>query len=100
MDERPPPAGITEGPTRMAWQGPAETLLEVRGLRKSFSGHEVLRGIDLTVTRADVFAIIGPNGCGKSTFLRCLNLLETYQAGQVLLRGQVVSEGRPEGHRP
>ncbi len=78
----------------------AEVLLEVQGLKKSYGGHQVLKGIDLTVTRADVFSIIGPNGCGKSTFLRCLNLLENYQEGRVLLRGEVASEGRPEGHHP
>jgi ABC-type polar amino acid transport system ATPase subunit len=77
-----------------------EVILEVQGLKKRFGAHEVLRGIDLTVTRADVFVIIGPNGCGKSTFLRCLNLLENYQEGRVLLRGQEVSAGRPDGHHP
>jgi ABC-type polar amino acid transport system ATPase subunit len=78
---------------------PDEVILEVKGLKKRFGAHEVLRGIDLTVTRADVFVIIGPNGCGKSTFLRCLNLLENYQEGRVLLRGQEVSAGRPDGHQ-
>ena len=48
----------------------------------------------------DVCVLIGPSGCGKSTLLRCLNLLETYQQGRVLLRGNVVSEGRPESHQP
>jgi ABC-type polar amino acid transport system ATPase subunit len=76
-----------------------DTILEVQGLRKRFGTHEVLKGVDLTVVRADVYCIIGPNGCGKSTFLRCLNLLEPYQEGRVLLRGEVVSEGRP-GDRP
>jgi ABC-type polar amino acid transport system ATPase subunit len=74
---------------------PDETILEVRGLKKSYGDFEVLKGIDLTVTKADVFVIIGPSGCGKSTFLRCLNLLEPYQEGQVLLRGQPASMGRP-----
>lgn len=76
-----------------------EVVLEVQGLKKRFGAVEVLRGIDLTVTHADVFVIIGPNGCGKSTFLRCLNLLEPYQEGRVLLRGQIVSQGTPDGHR-
>ncbi len=70
-----------------------ETILEVQGLRKWYGQNEVLKGVDLKVTRADVISIIGPNGCGKSTFLRCLNLLERYQEGQVLLRGQVASTG-------
>jgi ABC-type polar amino acid transport system ATPase subunit len=77
-----------------------ETMLEVRGLRKSFGGVPVLQGIDLQVTRADVFVLIGPSGCGKSTLLRCLNLLETFQEGSVRLRGETVSSGRPEAHLP
>ena len=60
----------------------------------------VLNGVNLTVTEADVFVILGPNGCGKSTFLKCLNLLEPYQQGEVLLRGNVVSRGRPLHHLP
>ena len=73
----------------------AEPILEVQGLKKWYQDVQVLKGIDLRVTRADVFVVIGANGCGKSTLLRCLNLLEPYQEGRVLLRGQVASEGRP-----
>jgi len=70
-----------------------ETILEVQGLKKWYGDVPILKGIDLCVTRADVFVIIGPNGCGKSTFLRCLNLLEPYQEGRVLLRSQEASRG-------
>jgi len=78
-----------------------EVILEVQGMRKRWpNGRQVLDGIDLTVTKADVFVILGPNGCGKSTFLRCLNLLEDYQEGRVLLRGKEVSRGRPADHVP
>jgi polar amino acid transport system ATP-binding protein len=70
-------------------------ILEAQGIRKSFGPKEVLKGIDLAVATAEVLAIIGPNGCGKSTFLRCLNLLEPYQAGSVRLNGEIVSAGRP-----
>jgi len=77
-----------------------ETILEVQGLKKFYHSVPVLKGVNLTVTRADVFVIIGPNGCGKSTLLRCLNMLEPYQEGRVLLRGTVASEGRPGQHRP
>jgi ABC-type polar amino acid transport system ATPase subunit len=77
-----------------------ETILEVRGLKKYYGDVPVLKGINLRVTKADVFVIIGPNGCGKSTLLRCLNMLEPYQEGEVLLRGQLASRGMPEGHRP
>jgi len=78
-----------------------EVILEVQGLRKRWpDGRVVLDGIDLTVTGADVFVLLGPNGCGKSTFLRCLNRLEDYQEGRVLLRGERVSCGWPAGHVP
>jgi polar amino acid transport system ATP-binding protein len=78
-----------------------EVILEVEGLRKRWpNGRQVLDGVDVTVTKADVFVILGPNGCGKSTFLRCLNLLEDYQEGRVLLRGEEASRGHPPGHVP
>jgi polar amino acid transport system ATP-binding protein len=73
-------------------------ILEAQGIKKSFGAKQVLRGINLAVRKAEVLTILGPNGCGKSTFLRCLNLLEQYQEGCVLLNGEEVSAGRPEGH--
>ena len=63
-------------------------VIEVRGLRKSFGKLEVLRGIDLTVEAGERIAIIGGSGCGKSVFLRCLELLETPDAGQIFIDGQ------------
>ena len=76
-------------------------VLEVQGLRKRWpDGRVVLNGIDLTVAKADVLVLLGPNGSGKSTFLRCLNRLEDYQEGRVLLRGEEVSRGVPPGHVP
>lgn len=58
-------------------------LLSVSGLSKSFGDNEVLRGVDLTVRRGEVLAIIGSSGSGKTTLLRCLNGLETADAGVV-----------------
>jgi polar amino acid transport system ATP-binding protein len=58
-------------------------MIEVRGLVKFHGALEVLRGIDLSVGRGEVAAIIGPSGGGKSTFLRCLNGLERFQGGTV-----------------
>jgi ABC-type polar amino acid transport system ATPase subunit len=75
-------------------------ILDAQGIKKSFGPKQVLKGIDLAVKRAEVVTILGPNGCGKSTFLRCLNLLEQYQEGRVLLNGDEVSSGKPEGHHP
>jgi len=79
---------------------PEGALLEVQGMQKNFGAHQVLQGVNLQARKAEVICILGPNGCGKSTFLRCLNLLEPYQAGRVLLKGRVVSEGKPHGHQP
>ncbi|MBK8978458.1 MAG: amino acid ABC transporter ATP-binding protein [Planctomycetes bacterium] len=79
----------------------AEAVLRVEGLRKRWpDGRVVLDGIDLEVRRADVVVLLGPNGCGKSTLLRCLNLLEGYQEGRVLLCGAEVSRGSAQGHAP
>ncbi|MDA3647873.1 amino acid ABC transporter ATP-binding protein [Saccharopolyspora indica] len=63
-------------------------LLEVKDLTKSYGDVEVLRGIDFTVEPGQVVAVIGPSGGGKSTFLRCLNLLETPTSGSVRFDGE------------
>src|SRR3954462_14198893 len=59
----------------------AATILSVRGLRKAFGEHEVLKSIDLDVRRGEVVTLIGPSGSGKTTVLRCLNGLEVPDAG-------------------
>lgn len=66
-------------------------FLELEGLRKSYGGHEVLKGIDLSVARHEVICLIGASGSGKSTLLRCVNALESIDAGAVRLDGEVVS---------
>ena len=62
-------------------------MIEVVDLVKWHGPIEVLRGVNLAVSRGEVAAIIGPSGSGKSTFLRCLNGLETFQSGCVTLDG-------------
>ena len=64
-----------------------KVLLRVRGLKKTFGDHEVLKGIDLDVHSGEVISVIGPSGCGKSTFLRSLNLLEKPTEGTVVFEG-------------
>ena len=67
-------------------------VIELVHLEKRFGAHEVLRGVDLSVEQGEVLSVIGASGSGKSTMLRCINLLETPTAGQVLYRGQAVTE--------
>jgi octopine/nopaline transport system ATP-binding protein len=64
--------------------------LSVKGIRKSFGALEVLKGISLEAHQGDVISILGASGSGKSTFLRCINLLETPDAGEVSLGGETI----------
>ena len=78
----------------------SEPMIEIRALRKSFGAHEVLRGVDLTVGRSEVVCLIGPSGSGKSTLLRCINFLESYDAGEVRVAGRLIGyEDAPDGTR-
>ena len=63
-------------------------LLEIKNIRKSFDHVEVLKGIDFTMEKGDVVAIIGSSGSGKTTLLRCINFLETPDHGQIILNGK------------
>ena len=66
-----------------------DALLEVRGLWKAFDAHSVLRGLDLDVHRHQAVVLIGASGSGKSTLLRCVNGLESVDAGSITLDGDV-----------
>ena len=65
-----------------------EIMLSMRGIHKSFGDLSVLRGIDLSLARGEVLAIIGSSGSGKSTLLRCINKLETIDCGGITIRGE------------
>ena len=65
-------------------------MVEAIGVRKSYVGIEVLKGVDLTVTRGEVTCLIGPSGSGKSTLLRCINHLEKHDAGELRVDGELV----------
>ena len=67
-------------------------LIETVGLTKKFGELEVLKGISERIYKGEVVSVIGPSGGGKSTFLRCLNLLETPTSGKVLFEGAELSE--------
>jgi len=65
--------------------------LVVRGLRKSFGGQEVLKGVDVTVQPGEIFVIMGPSGSGKSVLLKHLIGLETPDAGEILINGEPIT---------
>ncbi len=72
-------------------------ILKVEGIRKSFDGEEILRGISLSVREGEVLAVIGPSGSGKSTLLRCISQLETVDSGMISICGKVLVKNGPEG---
>lgn len=76
-----------------------QPVIEIRGLRKAFGANEVLKGIDLTVARGEVVAVIGRSGSGKSTLLRCINGLETFQAGSLTVDGKPLVHGDAKAMR-
>src|SRR5436190_5638544 len=68
-------------------------MIQTLNLHKNHGSLAVLRGVSLALAEGEVAAIIGPSGGGKSTFLRCLNGLETFQSGQVRIADYVLSPG-------
>ncbi|CCM79914.1 ABC transporter ATP-binding protein [Rhizobium mesoamericanum] len=64
--------------------------LIVKDLRKSFGSHEVLKGISLEAHQGDVISILGSSGSGKSTFMRCINMLETPSTGTITVGGHTI----------
>ncbi|MDY4585820.1 MAG: ATP-binding cassette domain-containing protein, partial [Oscillospiraceae bacterium] len=69
----------------------SEVLIKVENLHKDFGGLQVLKGIDFQVRKGEVVSIIGPSGGGKSTFLRCLNLLEEPTQGKIWFAGEEIT---------
>ena len=69
-----------------------DVILRTEGLKKNFGKLEVLKGISTSITKGEVVSIIGPSGGGKSTFLRCLNLLEEPTEGKVYFKGQDITD--------
>ncbi len=68
----------------------AQPALVCEDVHKSFGSLEVLKGVSLTAHEGDVIAMLGSSGSGKSTFLRCINLLETPDSGRVYVRGELI----------
>ena len=74
----------------MSESGSDQAALEVVDLHKSFGEVEVIRGVSLSAHKGDVISILGASGSGKSTFLRCINLLEIPTAGDVYVAGEKI----------
>ena len=74
--------------------GGGSALLEMRGVRKAFGDHVVLRDVDLAVEPGQCVVLIGASGSGKSTLLRCANLLETVDDGVITFEGRDISDPR------
>ena len=68
----------------------SNVVFEIKNLKKSFGERDVLEGINLTVEKGEVVSIIGASGSGKSTMLRCLNLLEEPTSGDILYKGESI----------
>ena len=71
-------------------------MIEVKGIRKRFGNLEVLKGIDLTVAKGEVVAVIGPSGGGKSTLLRCATILERIDSGKIVIGGDVLCDTKDD----
>ena len=67
-----------------------ENVIELVHLQKQFGDHEVLKDINFSVKKGETVSIIGSSGSGKSTMLRCINLLETPTDGEILFHGENV----------
>ena len=69
-----------------------DVLIKVVNLHKYFGKLEVLKGINAEIKKGDVMVVIGASGSGKSTFLRCLNLLEEPTSGSIIFEGVDITE--------
>ena len=67
------------------------SVIEIHGLKKSFGNLEVLRDVNFSVEEGERIVIIGGSGCGKSVFLRCIELLEIPDAGNIFIDGQEIT---------
>ncbi len=75
-----------------------EFVIEASGIHKSFGELQILKGISLQVRRGEVVVLIGASGSGKTTFIRCINLLEDIQAGRIRVNGRAMGyRERPDG---
>ena len=73
-------------------------LVEILNVQKRFGSHEVLKGVSLNVEAGEVVCLLGSSGSGKTTLLRCINHLETIDAGEIKVAGELIGYARgPDG---
>lgn len=75
-------------------------VISIQDLHKKYKDHEVLKGVDLDIYPSEVVCFIGPSGSGKSTLLRCINFLEVYQSGRVMIYGEQMGYEQVHGEKP
>ena len=86
----PPGSGVAASGTPTVARAD-RPMIDIRDVHKSFGSLHVLKGVSMSVDRAEVVVVIGPSGSGKSTLLRCVNRLETVDRGEVIVDGQSLS---------
>ncbi|MBP5749807.1 MAG: amino acid ABC transporter ATP-binding protein [Firmicutes bacterium] len=69
-------------------------MIEIKHLRKEYEDTTPLKDVNAVINSGDIIAVIGPSGTGKSTLLRCINMLETPTSGQIIVDGQVINDGK------
>ena len=69
-------------------------MIEIRHLRKEYEDTTPLKDVNAVINSGDIIAVIGPSGTGKSTLLRCINMLETPTSGQIIVDGQIINDGK------
>ncbi len=74
----------------------SDRIIDIKGLHKYYHGFHILKGIDFTAKAGQLISIIGRSGCGKTTFLRCLNCLEIMDEGRIRIAGVTLSRKSPE----
>ncbi|WP_288993756.1 ATP-binding cassette domain-containing protein, partial [uncultured Turicibacter sp.] len=69
----------------------SSTILKLDQITKSYDNQIIFSNLSLEIKKGEVVVVLGPSGCGKSTLLRCMNGLESIQAGEILLEDEVIS---------
>ncbi len=88
----------TKATTKATTETKAQPLVHAVNVTKAFHGNEVLKGIDMDVSKGEVVCLLGPSGSGKTTFLRCINQLESIDGGRIWVDGDLMGYRDDDGH--